>query len=84
MYGKENNAVQFMFLEETNERSHLRSLINYIYCVEEKDGCFYYNKKLPLTDENDIHQLFVRSFLENPEKGRIKKQTEQHGENISS
>lgn len=84
MYGKKNEAVQFMFLEDTDENSRLKVVINAIYCIEERQNRYYYNETLSPTDEQDLTQIFVKVFLEDLKQRKIKKEIEQHGENISS
>jgi len=71
IYGKKNEAVQFMFLEEMDKNSHFYSLIKSIYCIEKKDDCYYYNPALPLTDKQDLTQCFIEGFLESK---RLRKQ----------
>lgn len=83
IYGEESGFVNFMYLGDTRETSHLRILIKDIYCIEKKDNRYYYNEKLLLTNEKDLTQVFIRGFLEDLRKKAIKKEIEDHGENIS-
>jgi hypothetical protein len=74
IYVKEDYRVQFMFLEEKGNNTHLRSLFGTLYCVEEKNGCYFYNEKLPLTDEKDITQKYIRSYLDHIKKRAAEKE----------
>jgi hypothetical protein len=84
MYGKKSEAVQYMFLEEIDKNSHFKSIFDEIYCVEEKNGLYYYNPALQMTNENNIVQIFIRGYLEDIESKKIKKEIKDHGENICS
>lgn len=83
-YGKNSKAIQFMFLEETDEDSHIKSIIKDLYCVEEKKNHYFYNSRLSIKDEFNTNQCFVRGYLKDLESKKIKKQIENHGENIRS
>ena len=62
-YGEKNTAVVFMFLEDTDKNSHLRGLLEVIYCVEEKDGRYYYNSTLPIRDRRELEQVYIEGFI---------------------
>jgi hypothetical protein len=76
MYGKESYQVQFMFLEETGNYSHLKSLFSTLYCIEEKNGCYFYNENLPLKDEDDVIQQYIRGYLKHIKKKSEEKENE--------
>jgi hypothetical protein len=83
-FGKDNERVQFMFLEETDERSCLMSLVDSIYCVRNDDDRLYYDDTLLPKREDDLMDLFIASFLEEREKKKKEKrdQVTNYGENI--
>ena len=83
-YDKNDQRVNFMFLEETDEKSHLMFLVKSIYCIRIKDSRFYYDETLLPAGNDDMTDRFVHSFLIDYEK-KLKEgreQNEQYGENI--
>ncbi len=83
-YGRSTHAVQFMFLEDTGEDSHIKSIIKDLYCVEEKKKHYFYNSRLAIKDESNSNQCFVRGYLKDLESKKIKQKIEDYGENIRS
>ncbi len=82
MYGDKHDAIRFMFLEDISKGSYLySSLIKCLYCVEEREGHFYYNGKL-LPDNNRTDDLFVSVFLKDLLQLKIERDIQEHGENI--
>ncbi len=63
-YGKKRDAVRFMFLKDTSDESHLVSIIKNLYCVEEKEGKYYFVEYLPVKNEKDLVQTTIRNVLE--------------------
>jgi len=66
--GRDNNkeswAIQFMFLEDRSDKGRLVSIIKDLYCVEEKDGRYYFSEELPVKDVTDITQILLNSTVE--------------------
>jgi len=83
IYGK-SITVQYMFLDDISEDSHIRSILKTLYCIRQKDERYYYDASLQVYDESDTHQRFIRAYLEDMETKKIEKEIKDHGENIRS
>ncbi len=69
LYGN-GTVVQFLILD--GDPVQLKSIIRNIYCIEERNGHFFYNDKLPLIYEKDCLSEGIKEYIkELKEKGKL-------------